>query len=250
LSPANSSTGSDQVLHSRRLLPIVMILALGIAGGIPARPGAAMQVTVGMGSLRGRVNILRVVSAPARRPGIADFGTSAQPEAPPDLPRAVVFLESPDVPVTSALRSQRPVPGRARMDQRNETFMPHVLAIDVGTRVEFPNNDQTFHNVFSLSKPRHFDLGRYGRNHSKTVLFDRPGVVRVFCDIHSHMNAFVVVFNHPYHALTDDEGRYRLDNIPAGTYPVTAWHEGTARDTRSVTIPPGGGIVDLDLLVQ
>jgi plastocyanin len=226
-----------------------MVFALGFASGIPARPGVAAQATAGLGSLRGRVAIQRTVTAPVRRPGIADFGTSAQPEVP-DLPRAIVFLESPDVPETSVLRSQPLQPGRARMDQRNETFVPHVLAIDVGTRVDFPNNDQTFHNVFSLSKAKHFDLGRYGRNQSKTIRFDKPGVVRVFCDIHSHMNAFVVVFNHPYHALTDDDGRYRIDNIPAGTYGVTAWHEGSARDMRSVTIPPGGGVVDLDLLVQ
>jgi plastocyanin len=225
-----------------------MVFALGFASGIPARPGAA-QATAGLGSLRGRVAIQRTVTAPLRRPGIADFGTSAQPEVP-DLPRAIVFLESPDVPETSVLRNQPLQPGRARMDQRNETFVPHVLAIDVGTRVDFPNNDLTFHNVFSLSKVRRFDLGRYGRNQSKTVRFDKPGVVRVFCDIHSHMNAFVVVFNHGYHALTDDDGRYRIDNIPAGTYGVTAWHEGSARDMRSVTIPPGGGVVDLDLLVQ
>ena len=74
--------------------------------------------------------------------------------------------------------------------------------------------------------------------------------MRVFCDIHSHMNAYIIVFNHPYHALTDDDSRYRIDNIPPGTYTVTAWHEGEARDMHSVTIPPGGGVVGLDFLVQ
>jgi hypothetical protein len=64
------------------------------------------------------------------------------------------------------------------------------------------------------------------------------------------MNAFIMVFNHPFHATTDDESRYRIDNIPPGTYNVTAWHEGSARDSRSVTIPPGGGVVNLDFLVQ
>jgi hypothetical protein len=104
--------------------------------------------------------------------------------------------------------------------------------------------------VFSLSKPKRFDLGRYGRGKSQSVLFDRPGVVRVFCDIHSHMSAFVLVFNHPYFATTDGDGRYRIDNLPPGTYSVAAWHEGDTRDSRTITIPGQGGPVDLDFVVQ
>ena len=77
------------------------------------------------------------------------------------------------------------------MDQRNETFVPHVLAIATGTTVDFRNSDQTYHNVFSLSKPQRFDLGRYATGRSRGVRFDRPGVFRVFCEIHSHMSAFI-----------------------------------------------------------
>ena len=112
------------------------------------------------------------------------------------------------------------------MDQRNETFVPHVLAVMVGTVVDFPNSDKTFHNVFSLSQAKRFDLGRYAAGRSKSVRFDRPGVVRVFCDIHSHMNAFVLVFSHPFFDVTDADGRFRIDNVPAGTYTVVGWYEG------------------------
>ncbi len=118
------------------------------------------------------------------------------------------------------------------MDQRNETFLPHVLAIDAGTVVDFPNNDTTYHNVFSLSKTRKFDLGRYARGKSKSIRFERPGIVRVFCDIHSHMSAFVLVFSHPYYAKAEADGRYRIDNVPPGTYTVSAWHEGETRETQ------------------
>ena len=82
--------------------------------------------------------------------------------------------------------------------------------------MDFPNNDKTYHNVFSLSKAKSFDLGRYAAGRSKPVRFDEPGIVRVFCEIHSHMSAFILVFAHRYFAVTDNEGRYRLDNVPPG----------------------------------
>ena len=197
-----------------------------------------------LGAIRGRVDIRRVVAAPERRPGVADLG-SPGPREMPDTRRAVVYLETAPA---AALEARDP--GRARMDQRNETFLPHVLAVDTGTLVDFPNNDSTYHNVFSLSKAKRFDLGRYARGKSKSVRFDRPGVVRVFCDIHSHMSAFVLVFSHPFYATTDDEGRYRIDSIPPGTYTVAAWYEGAPRETRTISIPPQGGPVDLDFVIQ
>ena len=92
-------------------------------------------------------------------------------------------------------------------------------------------------------------LGRYARGKSKAVRFDTPGIVRVFCDIHSHMSAFVLVFGHPYFATTETDGRYRIDNVPPGTYNVVAWHEGQTRDMRSVVIPPQGGVVEQDFQV-
>ena len=171
----------------------------------------------------------------------------------PDARPAVVYLETADVParVAPARRPARQSPGRARMDQRNETFSPHVLAVTREPSWTSRTTIETYHNVFSLSKAKRFDLGRYGKGKSESERFDRPGVVRVFCDIHSHMSAFVLVFNHPYHTTTDSDGRYRIDNIPPGTYTVTAWHEGDASATRgSVTIPSAAGLVDLDLLVQ
>ena len=197
-----------------------------------------------LGAIRGRVDVQRVVIPAERRPNPSDLGTPP-PREIPDLRRAVVYLETAPA---AALESREPV--RARMDQRNETFLPHVLAIDQGTLVDFPNNDSTYHNVFSLSKTRKFDLGRYARGKSKSIRFERAGVVRIFCDIHSHMSAFVLVFSHPYYAKAEVDGRYRIDNVPPGTYTVSAWHEGEVRDTKTVTVPSQGGDVDLDFVVQ
>jgi hypothetical protein len=103
--------------------------------------------------------------------------------------------------------------------------------------------------VFSLSKPARFDLGRYAAGRSKAVRFDKPGIVRVFCDIHSHMNAFILVFSHPYFAITDADGRYHIDNVPPGSYSVVAWNEGIASDPKPVTVPDGGA-TELDFTLR
>ncbi len=104
--------------------------------------------------------------------------------------------------------------------------------------------------MFSLSKTKSFDLGRYAAGHvASSVRFDRPGIVRVFCDIHSHMNAFILVFSHPFFAMTDGDGRYRIDNVPPGTYNVIAWNEGDSSEPRPVTVPDGGA-AELDFTLR
>jgi plastocyanin len=181
------------------------------------------------GSIQGRVEV-RQPPPGTRRPDVAGLGAVA-PLAGSELPRSVVYLET--APRGAFEHAEQ---GRAVLDQRNEMFVPHVLAITTGTTVDFPNSDQIFHNVFSLSKTARFDLGRYAAGRSKSVRFDRPGIVRVFCDIHSHMNAFILVFSHTFFAVTGSDGRYRLDNVPPGSYNVIAWHEGVLSSPRSVTV--------------
>ncbi|MGE0394294.1 MAG: carboxypeptidase regulatory-like domain-containing protein [Vicinamibacterales bacterium] len=218
---------------------LVLAAAVALAGAGAPQPGAARPA----GSIRGRVDIRRVAPLPERRPGTSDLAAPLAREAT-DRRRAVVFLET----APRGAFEDRDLP-RGRLDQRRETFVPHVLAVMTGTTVDFPNSDATYHNVFSLSKTQRFDLGRYKQGRSKSVRFDRPGVVRVFCDIHSHMSAFIVVFSHPYFAVTDTDGRYRIDGVPPGTYTVAAWYEGETRETRAVTVPDAGA-VELDLTVN
>ena len=140
--------------------------------------------------------------------------------------------------------------GHAVMDQRNETFVPHVLAVTVGTTVDFPNSDNIYHNVFSISKTRRFDLGHYAAGRSKSVRFDQPGIVRVFCEIHSHMSAFILVFGHRSFAVTAPDGRYQIGRVPPGRYTVMAWNEGEVRESRQVVVPEDGGAVEADFTVR
>jgi plastocyanin len=215
-----------------------LLFASFVVASLVAFSGRAVRSTPGSfiagGTIRGRVELRHVATAPERRPTVAELGTPPPLDAS-DYLKSVVYLDS-----APRFAFDQAEPGHAVMDQRNETFVPHLLAITTGTTVDFPNSDQIYHNVFSLSKTKTFDLGRYAAGHRRPVTFDRTGIVRVFCDIHSHMNAFILVFNHPFFTITDAEGRYHIDNVPGGSYNVIAWNEGLSSDPKSVTVPDGG----------
>ena len=197
-----------------------------------------------MGSIRGRVDVKREPPPIEPRPAVASLGMEGAREVP-DRKRCVVYLAT--APQGAFEDAERP---RAVLDQRNQAFVPYVLAIRAGTTVEFPNRDRTYHNVFSFSKAKRFDLGRCAGGLSKSVNFDEPGVVRVFCEIHSHMSAFILVFAHRYFATTDADGRYRIDNVPPGAYTIVAWNDGEAREMRTVRVAEDGGVVEQDFVVR
>src|SRR5262249_14549406 len=167
---------------------------------------------------------------------VAATSTKRKPAiAPNELNNVVVYVES--VPEEASL----PRAGGALPSIRPEkpTFVPHVLAITRGSEVEFPNRDPVFHNVFSLSRAESFDLGRYPRGSSKRVRFDSPGIVKVFCHIHSDMSAVVVVLDNPFFVSPDADGRYVLDGLPPGDYKVTGWHERAHPVTLRVRVDAG-----------
>jgi plastocyanin len=221
---------------------VLKTLAALIGVALVCSAGPPLLAQPGSG-IRGRLDIRKVEKSVERRPDVATTGAPG-PRDIPDLRRGVVYLETAP---RSAFDEREP--GRAVMDQLNERFVPHVLAVMVGTVVDFPNSDLTYHNVFSLSRAKRFDLGRYAAGKSKSVRMDRPGVVRVFCDIHSHMSAFVLVFNHPFFSVTDTDGRFELPSLPAGAYTIVGWYEGEARIARSVVVPSNGW-AEVDLVVQ
>lgn len=136
-----------------------------------------------------------------------------------ELDNAVVYYE-PDTPPNF-----EPPGEPVDMNTRERKFEPRVLPVVVGTEVRFPNNDPILHNVFSNSSGNRFDLGVYGRGPGKSHTFDTPGLVRVFCNVHSRMSAHIVVVNSPYYTTPDRNGRFKLDDLPPGPGRLTLWHE-------------------------
>ena len=115
-------------------------------------------------------------------------------------------------------------PPRAQIHQRNQAFVPQVLAVRVGTVVEFPNDDPVLHHVYSFSPAKTFDLRLYGQAEVPTVIFDKPGVVALGCNIHDSMRGYVYVTESPLHAVTDASGTARFNALPEGEYSLSAWH--------------------------
>jgi len=142
-----------------------------------------------------------------------------------------------------------PPDAQRQMAQKNVAFDPHVLAIPVGTRVNWPNYDEIYHNVFSMSDSDAFDLGlRTNKDQVQTRVFSTPGRIDVFCSIHSKMHGIILVLPSPYFAKVNSRQRYRIEAVPAGTYQLRGWHERLPPQNRTVIVPATGEVrVDFDL---
>ena len=149
------------------------------------------------------------------------------------------------------------------MDQHNLEFVPHVLPILVGATVDFPNNDKVDHNVFSMSRTQKFNLGSYTAGESKSVVFDKPGIVELRCDVHAEMAAYILVMQNPYFAVTDKQGRFEIPDsrtlepagftgvkdLAPGKYFVKTWHEKLETQKQAVIVPENGDVtIQLDLI--
>jgi plastocyanin len=163
----------------------------------------------------------------------------------------VVYIEGPVGTNSTAATNVVSVETR-RIAQHGAVFSPHVLPVMVGTTVEWPNDDDIYHNVFSMSDARQFDLGLYkGDPPGKHVTFDKPGRVDVFCSIHENMHCVVLVLENPYFASTDANGDYQIPNVPPGTYKLKAWHERLPADAQEVVVPTNGNIrADFTLTIK
>lgn len=174
--------------------------------------------------------LLAVLAAPLLQAGGGVLGVVSRANRP--LKDVVVWLRVP-----GAARAD--VPRKIVLDQRNMQFAPHVLAVPVGTIVEMPNSDRVFHNVFSFHDGKVFDLGVYPVGASKKVLFDRPGLSRIFCNIHPNMAAYVMAVDSKFVAVSDGDGRFAMPAIADGRYAYSAWRSGAETVTGSIEIRAG-----------
>jgi plastocyanin len=187
------------------------------------KPTVAVFLTLGACALTAQTGPAPV-SVKIQVVGAKTAAKSAPPRDPGDASNIVVWLaalSSSGTPVSSDA-PDRAVP---RMAQINKSFDPHLLVIQVGTPVQFPNKDPFLHNVFSLFDGKRFDLGFYEAGSTKTVHFDRPGVSYLFCNIHPEMSGAVVAVDTPYFGVSDRSGRLSIPSVPDGRYQVNVWYE-------------------------
>src|SRR3954467_2252205 len=157
----------------------------------------------------------------------------------PDPSPAVVWLEG--APATKVEARQ------AQVLQEGIEFRPRVLALPLGSTVKFPNGDDVFHNVFSFSKAERFDLGRYPKGESKSVTFEKKGLVDVRCEVHDHMRSYIHVFDHPYYAVAGADGSYAIPKVPPGKYTLVAWKEFFEPVRQEIEVKADGAKVDVTL---
>jgi len=182
-------------------------------------------------TVEGHVELPKSRSAPvqAKRYEIVSKGgvLSTQP------PLAVVYLDG-------SFSQPGSLPTK-QVTQKDLTFIPALLPVRVGTKVEFPNLDDTYHNIFSYSPAKRFDLGRYRPDERPipSQVFDKPGLVTLRCDIHEHMRGLILVLNTPYFVMTDTAGHFRLSGLPAGHYTLKAWIDSRSTQESPVDLKNG-----------
>jgi plastocyanin len=183
------------------------------------------------GRVTGSVKLTLAATAPSSASAYERRSVGPRPKPQSELKNVVIFFTD--------IAGGKAAPRQASIAQRDEQFVPHMVAVTSGSSVAFPNNDPFFHNVFSLSRGASFNLGRYPSGASRSKTFTRPGIVKVFCEIHSHMSAVVRVFDHGWFTVPSEDGTYVMDDVPPGEHTLVAWHERIGERRERVTIKPG-----------
>ena len=209
----------------RRATIAAAVVAVILCAPVPA------PVAQSSGRVTGAVKLTLANSAPSSASAYERRSVAPRPKPQPELKNVVIFF--------SNLPAAKAAPMQASIAQKDEQFVPHLAAVTAGSTVAFPNEDPFFHNVFSLSRGAAFNLGRYPSGSSRSKSFNRPGIVKVFCEIHSHMSAVIRVFDHGWFTVPAEDGTFAIDDVPPGEHMLVAWHERIGERRDRVTIRPG-----------
>ncbi len=207
------------------------VLCLG-GGALSARAGEIRGHIVIVHQLTKQRVSIPDYSLRGAAPQAAESPAAEQTPIASEYSKLAVFLEGGSLPP--------PAPSAATLAQHNRQFEPEVIIVPVGSAVAFPNLDPIFHNVFSLSSAKQLDLGYYPAGESRTVQFDRPGIVQVYCHLHPDMSAAIVVAPSSFLAQPDANGRFSFSDVPAGTYELVAWHKSAGFFRQAVVVPDDG----------
>ena len=210
-------------------LALLLVLAGPVPGACPAHAAA----------VHGRVTVPPAPAADATfKPYAGRASSLPSPERPPRglVTDTVIYVDS------LVADAEAPAGTSPRLAQRGQAFEPRVVVVPVGGTVDFPNMDPIYHNVFSVSPPRRFDLGKYPRGQSRSITFPKAGLVNVFCDIHSNMAAFILVVPNRHWTRPAADGRFELPDVPAGRWRLRAWHPDFPAREVEVQVPASGDV--------
>ncbi|MEO5510895.1 MAG: carboxypeptidase regulatory-like domain-containing protein [Longimicrobiales bacterium] len=210
------------------MMHLIVLLALAGSASIsptPSNPGAVVRAA----TVQGRIT---TTPSPAKRVANRYVG-AASPAKQQSLP-VIVFLRGAGLPAARGAAKPQ------IMTQRDTVFSPSFLIVPRGSSVGFQNLDPFYHNVFSYSKAKRFDLGRFPKPESKSISFDKVGAIDVFCEIHSSMRAVVLVTDNDFHAELQPDGSYSLPGVPAGRYELVVWHPDRGQKVVPITVPASG----------
>ncbi len=208
------------------------------------------------------VTVCGIVPAIAQIPAPSSYPSPSPSPTPTPPPPGAIAIEvvltggrkplpgDDSVAWIPTLKSTGAGNGHVKIAQNKKQFEPRIAVVSTGSTVEFPNYDRVFHNVFSLSKPQPFDLGLYRRGKSESVNFRQPGLIQIYCNIHPHMVAYLMVVDSRRHGAADADGRITLRDIPPGPTAVEGWNVRSGMWSREVTVRPGRTValsVELDI---
>jgi plastocyanin len=212
-------------------LPVITVVVTCAAGATLVQATNLPSPTTGR--IEGFVRLVAMTTAAIPSGAYPSRRVSRPAASASEMKHVVVFVK--DAPRADSVGTVR-----REIIQKDESFDPAVVAITRGSTVEFPNSDPYFHNVFSLSRAATFDLGRYPRGNSRARVFNRAGLVKVYCHIHSHMSASIMVFDHDHFTIPNADGFFTLDGVAPGSYRLSAWHERIGENVQQVKVDPGG----------